>query len=102
MASNGAKHTEITLFGNLWIPNPKYGTYIICIHESIMNTESVCSPQNRSGRSLDNVTFSKASNGELWTMWQEVVVSEIDHDTNLLGRGSIMEFLTVSAPPHKP
>jgi hypothetical protein len=35
-------------------------------------------------------------------MWQEVVVSEIDHDTNLLGRGSIMEFLTVSAPPHKP
>jgi hypothetical protein len=46
-------------------PHPKYGTY------SYTNTEKAFPPKNRSGRSLDNFTLSKASNGELWTKWQE-------------------------------
>ena len=65
MASNGAKHTEIAFFatcGFLIKAHPKYGTY------SYMHTEKFVFPKSRSGRSLDNVTLSKASNGEVWTM----------------------------------
>jgi hypothetical protein len=75
MASNGAKTQNLPFLATCGFqikPRPKYGTY------SYINTEKAFPKKNRSGRSLDNFKLSKASNGELWTKWQERVVSEIE------------------------